>query len=203
MIPAPPPLVSKAPYVNTVHLKHGSKVNGVNSSRKSANVCAFNSFLSSKVISNSDSSIDHLVVLPFQSFGNGSIVLLMPLSRSRRGYNWSISPLPGRHWFPPLRWLGIGRGSPPPWIWTWRGGCDRMILSLLNASSHSNVHSKFSSFLRSLTKGRACCADLDINLLRDVNIPFDFMIRSFLYGGSISKMTLHLSRLASIPLSVR
>jgi len=97
MIPAPPPLVSKAPYVNTVHLKHGSKVNGVNSSRKSANVCAFNSFLSSKVISNSDSSIDHLVVLPFQSFGNGSIVLLMPLSRSRRGYNWSISPLPGRH----------------------------------------------------------------------------------------------------------
>lgn len=43
---------------------------------------------------------------------------------------------------------------------------------------------------------------MEINFLRVVNIPFNFMIRSLLEGGSISRMALHLSRLALIPLFV-
>jgi len=78
-----------------------------------------------------------------------------------------------------------------------------MFFILLSASSYSSVHSKFTSFLKILKKGRACRADLKINMLKVVNIPFNFMICSLFEGGYIARMSLHLSRIALITLSMR
>lgn len=61
-----PSLVLEDSSLNTTHIKVG----GVNSAWKFVNVCAFNAFFSSNIISNSDSSIDHLVILSVKSGRN-------------------------------------------------------------------------------------------------------------------------------------
>lgn len=67
MTPDPPPWVLEDPLVNIIHFEHGSVVGGVNSAKKSANIWPFNVYLASKVMSNSECFIDHLVILPAKS----------------------------------------------------------------------------------------------------------------------------------------
>ena len=61
--------------MNIVHFEHGSAMGGVNFARKSKNVCDFSIVLASKVISNAESSIDHLVILSAKS-GQNSMCLI-------------------------------------------------------------------------------------------------------------------------------
>src|SRR4051812_30576074 len=83
------------------------------------------------------------------------------------------------------------------------GGMERACLRWERECSHSSVHSKAVSLRKSLNKGRACWANLATNLDSDVSMPFRFWIDFFELGMGKSEKALHLSGLASIPLSVR
>jgi hypothetical protein len=53
--------------VKTVHFEHSSLVGGVNSAKKFVNIYALKVLLALKAISNSDNSMDHLVILSAKS----------------------------------------------------------------------------------------------------------------------------------------
>lgn len=66
-----------------------------------------------------------------------------------------------------------------------------------------SVHFNCTSFLKSLSNGRACWKDLQMNLLSVVSIMFNFVSFYFVYSVSILMMASYFTGFASIPLFVR
>lgn len=58
----------------------------------------------------------------------------------------------------------------------------RILFKDSNESFHSVFHSNFACFLNNISKGTACWKDMEMNLFKEVNIPF-IMLISFLEIG--------------------
>lgn len=82
-------------------------------------------------------------------------------------------------------------------------GLERVCLNGVKVCSYSGVHSNCTFFLKNLQNGRTCWVNQEINLLRVVNTPFNFMIYYFVDKVFVLMMVSHLFGFTSISLSVR